>query len=501
MENNLDYEEELARLQRQEYEAHSAATKPGFEFFIDTAALLPQAEIKIRRNLVPAVGDPIGSIVSTGGVPAGSVPASGVPAGSVPASSVSSGEVLAGSIVSTSGVPAGNVPASSVPAGGVLTGSVLASGVPAGSVPASSVPASRVLAGSIVSVEFGDPAASASVPAVLTTAPAATSPLPPEPSSVAKALEDPDWVASMQEEMQQFYNQQVWKLVPLPEGKIAIGTKWILKNKRDARGIVVHNKARLVAQAFASYMGFMVYQMDVKSAFLYGEIEEEVYVTQPQGFEDPHNPKHVYRVVKALYGLHQAPRAWYARLSTFLLKHHYRRGTINKTLFLKKDSRHIILVQVYVDGIIFSSINKAWCDEFDVLMKGEFEMSVMGELTFFLASRPDIMFAVSACSRHQVTPLTSHLNSVKKIFKYLKGQPNLGLWYPRDSPFQLEAYSDSDYAGSHVVATSSTEAEYVAAASCCGQVLLLVVLVSVDDLVPASGCTLPAGSYSFILLV
>nr|GFB16529.1 putative ribonuclease H-like domain-containing protein [Tanacetum cinerariifolium] len=182
------------------------------------------------------------------------------------------------------------------------------------------------------------------------------------------------------------------------------------------------------------------------------------------------------QVVKALYGLHQAPKAWYARLSTFLLKYHYRRGTIDKTLFLKKDSRHIILVQVDVDGIIFGSTNKSLFDEFKVLMK---------------ASRPDIMFAMSACSRHQVTPLTSHLNAVKKIFKYLKGQPNLGLWYPRDSPFQLEAYSDSDYARSHgdristtggcqflgsiliswqckkqtIIAISSTEAEYVVVAS------------------------------------
>ncbi|GJV50147.1 putative ribonuclease H-like domain-containing protein [Tanacetum coccineum] len=387
------------------------------------------------------------------------------------------------------------------------------------------------------------------------------------------------------------------------DGKIAIGTKWILKNKRDARGIVVRNKARLVAQghrqeegidydevfapvarieairlflAFASYMGFMVYQMDVKSAFLYGEIDEEVYVTQPKGFEDPFYPKHVYRVVKALYGLHQAPRAWYARLSTFLLKHNYRRGTIDKTLFIKKNSRDIILVQVYVDDIIFGSTNQTWCDEFEVLMKGEFEMSAMGELTFFLglqvkqqpdgifisqdkyvqdmlrkfdmesvrpattpfeaskpkskdepddavnvhlyrsmigslmyltASRPDIQFAVSACSRHQVTPLTSNLNAVKKIFKYLKGQPKLGLWYPRDSPFVLEAYSDSDYAGlmvrkstlvdfqflgrrliswqckkQTIVATSSTEAEYVAAANCCGQVLKIHTDENVADL-------------------
>ncbi|GKC55318.1 putative ribonuclease H-like domain-containing protein, partial [Tanacetum coccineum] len=137
-------------------------------------------------------------------------------------------------------------------------------------------------------------------------------------------------------------------------------------------------------------------QMDVKSAFLYGRIDEEVYVTQPKGFVDPQHPKKVYKVVKALYGLHQAPRAWYATLSTFLLKHGYRRGTIDKTLFLKKHKRDIILVQVYVDDIIFGSTKKAWCDEFEALMKGEFEMSDMGELTFFLGlqvqQRPDGIF-------------------------------------------------------------------------------------------------------------
>nr|GEX50424.1 hypothetical protein [Tanacetum cinerariifolium] len=278
------------------------------------------------------------------------------------------------------------------------------------------------------------------------------------------------------EEMQQFKFQNVWVLVYLPPGKYAIGTKWILKNKRDAREIVVRNKARLVAQGHR----------------------------QEKGFVDPQHPKKVYKVVKALYGLHQAPRAWYATLSTFLLKHGYRRGTIDKTLFLKKNNRDIILVQVYVDDIIFGSTKKEWCDDFEALMKGEFQMSDMGELTFFLglqvqqrpdASRPDIMFAVSVCSRHQVTPTTSNLDAVKKIFKYLKGQPKLGLWYPKESPLVLEAYSDSDYVGSNkdrksttggcqflgrcliswqckkqtIMATSSTEAEYVAVANCCGQ--------------------------------
>ncbi|GJW87660.1 putative ribonuclease H-like domain-containing protein [Tanacetum coccineum] len=208
-----------------------------------------------------------------------------------------------------------------------------------------------------------------------------------------------------------FKIQKVWVLVDLPYGKKAIGIKWVYQNKKDERGVVVRNKARLVAQghmqeegidydevfapvarleairiflAFASYMGFIVYQMDVKSAFLYGKIDEEVYVSQPPGFLDPKYPQKVYKVVKALYGLHQAPRAWYATLSTFLLKNGYRRGTIDKTLFLKKDKHDIILVQVYVDDIIFGSTKKSWCDEFEALMKSRFQMSSMGELTFFL---------------------------------------------------------------------------------------------------------------------
>ncbi|GKB18314.1 putative ribonuclease H-like domain-containing protein [Tanacetum coccineum] len=206
-----------------------------------------------------------------------------------------------------------------------------------------------------------------------------------EPKKISEALEDESWVDAMQEELLQFEIQKVWVLVDLPYGKKAIGTK-------QEEGIdydevfapVARLEAIRIFLAFASYMGFVVYQMDVKSAFLYGKIDEEVYVSQPPGFQDPKHPKKVYKVVKALYGLHQAPRAWYATLSTFLLKNGYRRGTIDKTLFLKKDKNDIILVQVYVDDIIFGSTKKSWCDEFEALMKSRFQMSSMGELTFFL---------------------------------------------------------------------------------------------------------------------
>ncbi|GJS36674.1 putative ribonuclease H-like domain-containing protein [Tanacetum coccineum] len=339
----------------------------------------------------------------------------------------------------------------------------------------------------------------------------------------------------MQEELLQFKLQQVWTLVDLLYGKRAIGTKWVCRNKKDERGIVIRNKARLVAQgytheegidydevfapvarieairlflAYASYKDFVVYQMDVKSAFLYGKIEEEVYVCQPPGFEDPEFPDKVYKVEKALYGLHQAPRAWYETLSTYLLENGFKRGKIDKTLFIKRVKGDILLVQVYVDDIIFGSTRKEMFIEFEKMMQKRFQMSFIGELTFFLRlqvtqkndgifishDKPDIMFAVCACARFQVTPKVSDLHAVKSIFRYLKGQPKLGLWYPKDSPFDLEAYTDSDYAGASldrksttggcqflrsrlisweckkqsIVATSTTEVEYVAAASCCG---------------------------------
>nr|GEU65360.1 copia protein [Tanacetum cinerariifolium] len=136
--------------------------------------------------------------------------------------------------------------------------------------------------------------------------------------------------------------------------------------------------------AYASFMGFMVYQMDVKSAFLYRTIEEEVYDCQPLGFKDPDYPDKVYKVVKALYGLHQAPRAWYETMANYLLENGFQRGKIDQKLFIKRQKDDILLVQIYVKDITFSSTNKDLCKAFEKLMKDKFQMSLMGELIFFL---------------------------------------------------------------------------------------------------------------------
>nr|GEZ76456.1 hypothetical protein [Tanacetum cinerariifolium] len=303
--------------------------------------------------------------------------------------------------------------------------------------------------------------------------------IPEEPKRVHQALKDPSWIEAMQEELLQFKMQKVWVLVDIPYGKRAIGhAQEEGIDYEEVFAPVARIEAIRLFLAYASFMGFMMYQMDVKSAFLYGTIKEEVYVCQLSGLEDPDHPKKVYKVVKALY-----------------------------------------------DDIIFGATNKDLCRSFEKLMKDKFQMSSMGELTFFLgllvkqkkdgiftsqhkyvaeilrkfgltegtsastpidrekpllkdpdgedvdvhtyrsmigllmyltSSRPDIMFAVCACVRVQVTQKASHLHAVKRIFRYLKGKPHLGLWYLKDSPFDLVAYSDSDYAGASLDRKSTT---------------------------------------------
>nr|GFB09758.1 hypothetical protein [Tanacetum cinerariifolium] len=183
-----------------------------------------------------------------------------------------------------------------------------------------------------------------------------------EPKRVHQALKDLSWIEAMQEEFLQFKMQKVWILVDLPYGKRAIGhTQEEGTDYEEVFAPVARIEAIILFLAYASFMGFLVYQMDVKSAFLYGTIEEEVYVCQPPGFEDPEYPDKVYKVVKALYGLHRAHRAWYETLATYLLENRVQRGTIDQTLFIKKKQKDILLVQIYVDDIIFSATNKALC--------------------------------------------------------------------------------------------------------------------------------------------
>jgi hypothetical protein len=377
-------------------------------------------------------------------------------------------------------------------------------------------------------------------------------------------------------------------------------TKWVWKNKEGENGEAVRNKSRLVAQgyspkeginyeetfasvarleairillAFSVAKGFRLYQMDVKSAFLNGFLEEEVYVRQPPSFESVEFPHKVYRLRKALYGLKQAPRAWYGHLRGFLFSKGFEMGKVDKTLFLHRQGNDILIVLVYVDDIVFGCSSNSLVARFAEDMSKQFEMPMMGELSFFLGlqikqakegtfvhqakytkdilkkfnmddlkplstwmstttaleadedgepvdqseyqsmigsllylttTRPDIQFFVCLCARIQASPRTSHRLGIKRIFRYLRYTPELGLWYSASSSLSLLGFSDADFAGCRVdrkstsgtyqflgsslvswssrkqssVAQSTTEAEYVAATSCRSQLLWITYTLS-----------------------
>nr|GFA40849.1 hypothetical protein [Tanacetum cinerariifolium] len=264
---------------------------------------------------------------------------------------------------------------------------------------------------------------------------------------------------------------------PIDQTKYRSKVRALIRNKRDeenTEGVDFEESFAPVARleavrlfiVYAAHKSFTVYQMDVKTAFLYGPLKEEVYVNQPDGFVDPYHPDKVYRLKKALYGLKQAPRAW----------------------------GDILLVQIYVDDIIFGSTNLNLSKRFEKLMHSKFEMSMMGELKFFLgiqihqsprgifinqankvgalmyltASRPDIMHATCYCARYQVQPTEKHLTAVKQIFQYLKDTIHMGLWYSKDISFELTAFSYSNHAGClDSRKSTSGEAEYVSLSACC----------------------------------
>ncbi|GJT02666.1 retrovirus-related pol polyprotein from transposon TNT 1-94 [Tanacetum coccineum] len=383
-----------------------------------------------------------------------------------------------------------------------------------------------------------------------------------EPKNFKMAMIEDCWFQAMQDEIHEFDRLEVWELVPRPIYVMVIALKWIYKVKLDEYGDVLKNKARLVAKGYrqeegidfeesfapvarieairifianAATKNMIIYQMDVKTAFLNGDLQEEVFVSQPEGFEDQDNPTHVYRLKKALYGLKQAPRAWYDTLSKFLLANNFFKGAVDPTLFTRKSGKHILLVQIYVDDIIFAStdhnapggifINQAkyalktlkkygmdLSDPVDTPMVDRLKLDEdlmgipvdqtrfrgkVGSLMYLTASRPDFVFAVCICARYQAKPTKKHFEAIKRVFRYLKGTINMGLWYPKDNAMSLTAYADVDHArcqdsrrstsgsaqflGDRLVswslkkqrstAISTTKAEYIAMSGCYAQIL------------------------------
>ncbi|GJR80227.1 putative ribonuclease H-like domain-containing protein [Tanacetum coccineum] len=298
--------------------------------------------------------------------------------------------------------------------------------------------------------------------------------------------------------------QEVWTLVELPNGKRAIGTKWIFRNKKDERGIMIKYKARFVAQgytqeewidydevfapvarieairlflAYASFKDFVVYQMDVKSAFLYGKIEEEVYVCQPPGFEDPNFLDRI--IDDIIFGstkkslctefekmTHKKFQMSFMGELTFFLglqvKHKEDGIFISQDKYATEILKKFSFTNIKIGSTPMETQKPLLKDEYGEEVDVYLYRSMIGSLMYLTSSRPDIMFVVCACARYQVNPKVSHLHAVKRIFRYLKGQLKLGLWYPKDSPFDLVAYTDSDYAGASLDRKSTTGVAFLA---------------------------------------
>nr|GEU42204.1 retrovirus-related Pol polyprotein from transposon TNT 1-94 [Tanacetum cinerariifolium] len=329
-----------------------------------------------------------------------------------------------------------------------------------------------------------------------------TSQIPPETSSPVIPLE-----------LNEFERLEVWELVPRPDYVMVITLKWIYKVKLDELGGVLKNKAHLVERgyrqeegidfeesfapvarleairifiAFAAHMNMVFYQMDVKTAFLNGILCEEVYASQPDGFVDPENPNHVYKLNKALYELKQAPRAWFDLLSSFLLSQKFTKGTVDPTLFVRREGKDILLTSMmgklsFFLGLQISesprgiflnqskyaldSIKKygiETCEPADTPMVEKSKLDedpqgkaidpthyrgMIGTFMYLTASRPDLVFVVCMCARYQANPTEKNLHAVKQIFQYIRGTINMGLWYLKDSCIALIAFADADHAG------------------------------------------------------
>nr|GFB81223.1 retrovirus-related Pol polyprotein from transposon TNT 1-94 [Tanacetum cinerariifolium] len=334
--------------------------------------------------------------------------------------------------------------------------------------------------------------------------------------NVKEAMTDPAWIDSMQEELLQF--KRLDNKHDEEQTVIRNKSRLVVRRYRQEEGIDFKESFTLVARmeairiflAYAAHKSFTVFQMDVKTAFLHGSLKEDVYVCQPEGFIDADHPSHVYKLKKALYGLKQAPTVWYDELSKFLLQNHFIKGTIDLTLFIRR-FHDDILVSKYVLEIL-NKYGMESCDHTGTLMeiKDKLDLdqnetsvdatkyrSMIGALMYLTSSRPDIVHATCLCARYQAKPTEKHLKEVKRIFRYLRGTVNMGLWYTKDSVFELTEFSDVDYAGckdtfkstsggaqflgeklvswsskkQDCTVLSTAEAEYVSLSACCAQVL------------------------------
>nr|GEV11414.1 retrovirus-related Pol polyprotein from transposon TNT 1-94 [Tanacetum cinerariifolium] len=261
------------------------------------------------------------------------------------------------------------------------------------------------------------------------------------PKNFKSAVTEDCWFEAMQEEIHEFDRLQVWELVPPTDCAMIIALKWIYKVTLDEYGDVLKNKACLVAKGYSQEKGIdfeesfasvsrleaitifianaaskkmTVYQMDVKTAFLNGELKEEVYVSQPEGFVDPDRLNHVYRLKKAIYGVKQAPRAWYDTLLRFLVANGFSKGVVDPTLFIRKTGKHTLHVQIYVDDIIFASTDPRDFDHFSKEMSSKFQISMMGQMSFFLGLQ------VSQNPRGIFINQSKYANEILKKFDFHK---------------------------------------------------------------------------------
>nr|GEV98904.1 retrovirus-related Pol polyprotein from transposon TNT 1-94 [Tanacetum cinerariifolium] len=357
-----------------------------------------------------------------------------------------------------------------------------------------------------------------------------------EPKNFKQAMTEPSWIDAMQEEIHEFEKLQVYELVSCPNKVMLIKLKWIYKVKNDEFSEVLKNKARLVAQRFrqkdgihfeesfapvarikairifvanATNKNMMIFQLDVKTAFLNAELKEEVYVSQPEGFVDQDNLSHVHKLKKALYGLKQAPRAWYNMLSSFLISQHFSKGAVDPTLFTRKTRNKLLLVQIYVAGIIFVSTNTAMHNEFANLMTTKFKISMMGHMSFFLglqiSQSPRGIFLNQSKYASEIIKKYGMITSdsvdtpmveKSKLDEDLQGKPVDATLYHGMIRSFMYLTSNADHAGCHTrcntsesaqflgdklvswsfkkqksIAISSIEAEYIALSGCYAQIL------------------------------